>query len=86
MKISRPVLRFAESAIAFALGFLGIVVALGGPLKIQFAPVWRQLLYYSSLALAATGLVAMLISLIWWIAADLKARRKATPITPMSPR
>ena len=75
MKISRPVLGFVASAILLLLGSVGTVVAQQGSLKLTFAPLWRKVLFYSSAALWVISLIGVLVSLIWWIAAVVEARR-----------
>jgi hypothetical protein len=83
MKIARPVLRFAASGIVAALGFVGALIVV--PHKGQdIVPLWRDLLCFCCFALLAIGVAGLLVSFIWWIVADIAARRRARDIPPTS--
>lgn len=83
MRVSRPVWRFAASGISAALGFIGLRAFV--PLKGQDdIPMWHTVICFSCLALMVVGLIGLLVSLVWWVTAEVLARRKSKLVPPES--
>jgi hypothetical protein len=77
MKFSRPVWRIIIGAVVFVFSFSSAYLAQTSGIKISFLSQPRQFIYITSLLLAEAALVWILVSLVWWVVIEIKARHRA---------
>ena len=77
MKLGRSVWRIVIGTAIFALSFSSAYLAQSGGIKVSFLSLPRRVIYFSSVLLAEAALLWILVSLIWWIAIEMRARFRA---------
>jgi len=77
MKLSRPVWRIVIGTAIFVLSFSSAYLAQSGGIKVSFLSLPRRVIYFSSWLLAEGAFIWILVSLIWWIALEMRARFRA---------
>ena len=82
MRVIVPVRLLLACEVGAILGFLGFLQF--APLKYELdtgMPLWRQVLFFVSVAMLVLGAVGMIVALVWCIVAAFVGRRRRAPVS-----